>query len=159
MFSPQFLENSASLCAFHFLNVGCWPFEGCVCVMEEDGCVFWWFHTLACLCKNNWRCSRRSEYTLASGVKLKVPGTAVRSSVTFHTITLSSPPQVLRESPDQAGLLDVDVFEEVETVGKALLDRLTVPVIFPDGWEFRGHTGLHRFTQTPAELYNIFFFK
>lgn len=43
--------------------------------------------------------------------------------------------RVLRDSPDQAGLLDMEAFEEVETVGKTLLDRLTVPVIFPDGSE------------------------
>lgn len=41
--------------------------------------------------------------------------------------------QVLRDGPDQAELLDVEAFEEVDALGKALLDRLTVPVIFPDG--------------------------
>lgn len=54
----------------------------------------------------------------------------------FHTITILVPPpseQVLRDGADQAGLLDMEVFDEVETVGKALLDRLTVSVIFPDG--------------------------
>ncbi|XP_067085474.1 SEC14 domain and spectrin repeat-containing protein 1 isoform X2 [Osmerus mordax] len=31
--------------------------------------------------------------------------------------------------------VELEVYEEVETVGKGLLDRLTVPVIFPDGSE------------------------
>ncbi|XP_029103286.1 SEC14 domain and spectrin repeat-containing protein 1 [Scleropages formosus] len=31
--------------------------------------------------------------------------------------------------------VDLEVYEEVEAVGKSLLDRLTVPVIFPDGSE------------------------
>ncbi|KAI4887775.1 hypothetical protein NFI96_017516, partial [Prochilodus magdalenae] len=48
---------------------------------------------------------------------------------TFHTAA----ERVLKEGSGQVELLDVEVFEEVETVGKALLDRLTVPVIFPDG--------------------------
>uniref|UniRef100_A0AAY5EYE0 CRAL-TRIO domain-containing protein n=1 Tax=Electrophorus electricus TaxID=8005 RepID=A0AAY5EYE0_ELEEL len=43
---------------------------------------------------------------------------------------------------EQVELLDSEVFEEVETVGKSLLDRLTVPVIFPDGSEqFFGSPG------------------
>ncbi|TRY92242.1 hypothetical protein DNTS_029080 [Danionella cerebrum] len=42
--------------------------------------------------------------------------------------------KMLRESADLAEvMLDPEVYEEVETHGKALLDRLTVPVIFPDG--------------------------
>lgn len=50
--------------------------------------------------------------------------------------------RVLKDGAEQAGELDVEVFEEVETVGKTLLDRLTVPVIFPDGSEqFFGSPG------------------
>ncbi|XP_072541512.1 SEC14 domain and spectrin repeat-containing protein 1 [Salminus brasiliensis] len=57
---------------------------------------------------------------------------------TFHTAA----ERVLKEGSEQAELLDMEVFEEVETVGKALLDRLTVPVIFPDGSEqFFGSPG------------------
>ncbi|XP_036433320.1 SEC14 domain and spectrin repeat-containing protein 1 isoform X2 [Colossoma macropomum] len=57
---------------------------------------------------------------------------------TFHTAA----DRVLKEGSEQGELLDVEVFEEVETVGKALLDRLTVPVIFPDGSEqFFGSPG------------------
>uniref|UniRef100_A0A672QCN5 CRAL-TRIO domain-containing protein n=1 Tax=Sinocyclocheilus grahami TaxID=75366 RepID=A0A672QCN5_SINGR len=48
----------------------------------------------------------------------------------FHTAA----EKILRESPELAELMvDVEAYEEVETVGKGLLDRLTVPVIFPDG--------------------------
>ncbi|KAL6484283.1 hypothetical protein MHYP_G00063280 [Metynnis hypsauchen] len=57
---------------------------------------------------------------------------------TFHTAA----DRVLKEGSEPGELLDVEVFEEVETVGKALLDRLTVPVIFPDGSEqFFGSPG------------------
>ncbi|XP_051998469.1 SEC14 domain and spectrin repeat-containing protein 1 [Xyrauchen texanus] len=58
---------------------------------------------------------------------------------TFHTAA----DKILSESPDLAELMvDVEIYEEVETVGKALLDRLTVPVIFPDGSEqFFGSPG------------------
>ncbi|KAK2904761.1 hypothetical protein Q8A67_006560 [Cirrhinus molitorella] len=57
----------------------------------------------------------------------------------FHTAA----DKILRESPELAELMvDVDAYEEVETVGKGLLDRLTVPVIFPDGSEqFFGSPG------------------
>uniref|UniRef100_A0A8C9TJN7 SEC14 and spectrin domains 1 n=1 Tax=Scleropages formosus TaxID=113540 RepID=A0A8C9TJN7_SCLFO len=34
--------------------------------------------------------------------------------------------------------VDLEVYEEVEAVGKSLLDRLTVPVIFPDGEQYFG---------------------
>ncbi|XP_059356496.1 SEC14 domain and spectrin repeat-containing protein 1-like [Carassius carassius] len=58
---------------------------------------------------------------------------------TFHTAA----EKILRESPESAELMvDVEPYEEVETVGKGLLDRLTVPVIFPDGSEqFFGSPG------------------
>ncbi|KAG9271827.1 SEC14 domain and spectrin repeat-containing protein 1 [Astyanax mexicanus] len=56
----------------------------------------------------------------------------------FHTAA----ERVLKEGCEQVEVLEVEVFEEVETVGKALLDRLTVPVIFPDGSEqFFGSPG------------------
>uniref|UniRef100_A0A8C1N005 SEC14 and spectrin domains 1 n=1 Tax=Cyprinus carpio TaxID=7962 RepID=A0A8C1N005_CYPCA len=57
----------------------------------------------------------------------------------FHTAA----EKILRESPELAELMvDVEAYEEVETVGKGLLDRLTVPVIFPDGSEqFFGSPG------------------
>uniref|UniRef100_A0A672NW58 SEC14 domain and spectrin repeat-containing protein 1 n=1 Tax=Sinocyclocheilus grahami TaxID=75366 RepID=A0A672NW58_SINGR len=57
----------------------------------------------------------------------------------FHTAAV----KILRESPELAELMvDMEAYEEVETVGKGLLDRLTVPVIFPDGSEqFFGSPG------------------
>lgn len=57
----------------------------------------------------------------------------------FHTAA----EKILRESPELAEMMvDVEAYEELETVGKALLDRLTVPVIFPDGSEqFFGSPG------------------
>nr|XP_055071465.1 SEC14 domain and spectrin repeat-containing protein 1 [Misgurnus anguillicaudatus]XP_055071466.1 SEC14 domain and spectrin repeat-containing protein 1 [Misgurnus anguillicaudatus]XP_055071467.1 SEC14 domain and spectrin repeat-containing protein 1 [Misgurnus anguillicaudatus]XP_055071468.1 SEC14 domain and spectrin repeat-containing protein 1 [Misgurnus anguillicaudatus] len=57
----------------------------------------------------------------------------------FHTAA----EKVLRESPELAEMMvDVEAYEELDTMGKALLDRLTVPVIFPDGSEqFFGSPG------------------
>ncbi|XP_026127081.1 SEC14 domain and spectrin repeat-containing protein 1-like [Carassius auratus] len=56
----------------------------------------------------------------------------------FHTAA----EKILRESPESAELMVDVAYEEVETVGKGLLDRLTVPVIFPDGSEqFFGSPG------------------
>ncbi|XP_040296364.1 SEC14 domain and spectrin repeat-containing protein 1 isoform X2 [Bufo bufo] len=53
-------------------------------------------------------------------------------ALAFH----SNAEKILQESPDlPESLLDFEQFEEVEGVGKSLLDRLTVPVIYPDGTE------------------------
>uniref|UniRef100_A0AAY4EX58 CRAL-TRIO domain-containing protein n=1 Tax=Denticeps clupeoides TaxID=299321 RepID=A0AAY4EX58_9TELE len=44
--------------------------------------------------------------------------------------------RILKDSPGQADpMVDLETFEELELLGKTLLDRLTVPVIFPDGSE------------------------
>ena len=45
--------------------------------------------------------------------------------------------------------VELEVYEEVETVGKGLLDRLTVPVIFPDGYDWT-HTHAHTHPCTPS---------
>ncbi|XP_064800476.1 SEC14 domain and spectrin repeat-containing protein 1 isoform X2 [Oncorhynchus masou masou] len=53
----------------------------------------------------------------------------------FHT---AAEKVLVQASPEQGDLpveLEQETYEDVETVGKALLDRLTVPVIFPDGSE------------------------
>ncbi|KAM9485470.1 SEC14 domain and spectrin repeat-containing protein 1-like isoform 1-T2 [Salvelinus alpinus] len=53
----------------------------------------------------------------------------------FHT---AAEKVLVQASPDQGDIpveVEQETYEEVETVGKALLDRLTVPVIFPDGSE------------------------
>ncbi|XP_073433570.1 SEC14 domain and spectrin repeat-containing protein 1 isoform X1 [Dendrobates tinctorius] len=53
-------------------------------------------------------------------------------ALAFH----SNAEKILEESPDlPESVLDFEQFEEVEGVGKSLLDRLTVPVIYPDGTE------------------------
>uniref|UniRef100_A0AAR2M2K7 CRAL-TRIO domain-containing protein n=1 Tax=Pygocentrus nattereri TaxID=42514 RepID=A0AAR2M2K7_PYGNA len=60
-----------------------------------------------------------------------------------HRLDMASTFHTAADRGSEPGeLLDVEVFEEVETVGKALLDRLTIPVIFPDGSEqFFGSPG------------------
>ena len=40
-----------------------------------------------------------------------------------------------------------DVFEELETVGRSLLDRLSIPVVFPDGYTL-SLTPTHAHTHT-----------
>ncbi|XP_073502907.1 SEC14 domain and spectrin repeat-containing protein 1 isoform X3 [Phyllobates terribilis] len=53
-------------------------------------------------------------------------------ALAFH----SNAEKILQESPDlPESVLDFEQCEEVEGVGKSLLDRLTVPVIYPDGTE------------------------
>ncbi|XP_018417114.1 PREDICTED: SEC14 domain and spectrin repeat-containing protein 1 [Nanorana parkeri] len=53
-------------------------------------------------------------------------------ALAFH----SNAEKILQESPDlPESVLDFEQFDEVEAVGKSLLDRLTVPVIYPDGSE------------------------
>lgn len=43
--------------------------------------------------------------------------------------------QILQECPEQPDAFnDMDQFDEIEAVGKSLLDRLTVPVVYPDGY-------------------------
>ncbi|KAG5852577.1 hypothetical protein ANANG_G00063940 [Anguilla anguilla] len=50
----------------------------------------------------------------------------------FH----SAAEKILKESPEQAEVaIGPESYEEVESLGKTLLDRLTVPVLFPDGSE------------------------
>ncbi|XP_056610719.1 SEC14 domain and spectrin repeat-containing protein 1 isoform X1 [Triplophysa dalaica] len=57
----------------------------------------------------------------------------------FHTAA----EKILRESPESAEMMvDLETYEEMDTMGKSLLDRLTVAVIFPDGSEqFFGSPG------------------
>ncbi|XP_069472196.1 SEC14 domain and spectrin repeat-containing protein 1 isoform X1 [Ambystoma mexicanum] len=53
-------------------------------------------------------------------------------SIAFH----STAEKILQDCPDQPeDINDLDQYEEVEAVGKSLLDRLTVPVVYPDGTE------------------------
>uniref|UniRef100_A0A8B9MY83 Uncharacterized protein n=1 Tax=Accipiter nisus TaxID=211598 RepID=A0A8B9MY83_9AVES len=44
--------------------------------------------------------------------------------------------QILQECPEQPEAFnEMERFDEIEAVGKSLLDRLTVPVVYPDGSE------------------------
>jgi len=41
----------------------------------------------------------------------------------------------LQECPEQPEAFnEMEQFDEIEAVGKSLLDRLTVPVVYPDGY-------------------------
>lgn len=43
--------------------------------------------------------------------------------------------QILQDCPEEPEAInDEEQFDEVEAVGKSLLDRLTVPVVYPDGY-------------------------
>lgn len=43
--------------------------------------------------------------------------------------------QILQECPEQPEAFnEMERFDEIEAVGKSLLDRLTVPVVYPDGY-------------------------
>lgn len=43
--------------------------------------------------------------------------------------------QILQDCPEEPEAInDEEQFEEIEAVGKSLLDRLTVPVVYPDGY-------------------------
>ncbi|XP_067994561.1 SEC14 domain and spectrin repeat-containing protein 1 isoform X3 [Melanerpes formicivorus] len=56
----------------------------------------------------------------------------LETAVAFH----SSAEKILQECPEQPeAFSDVEQFDEIEAVGKSLLDRLTVPVVYPDGSE------------------------
>ncbi|XP_075465046.1 SEC14 domain and spectrin repeat-containing protein 1 isoform X2 [Ascaphus truei] len=53
-------------------------------------------------------------------------------ALAFH----SNAEKILQECPElPESVMDFEQFDEVEAVGKSLLDRLTVPVIYPDGTE------------------------
>eukprot|EP00079_Xenopus_tropicalis_P038815 XP_017952586.1 PREDICTED: SEC14 domain and spectrin repeat-containing protein 1 isoform X1 [Xenopus tropicalis] len=53
-------------------------------------------------------------------------------ALAFH----SNAEKILQECPDLGEtVMDFEQFDEVEAVGKSVLDRLTVPVIYPDGTE------------------------
>lgn len=56
----------------------------------------------------------------------------LETAVAFH----STAEKILQECPDQPEAFnEMDQFDEIEAVGKSLLDRLTVPVVYPDGSE------------------------
>ncbi|NXS80347.1 SESD1 protein, partial [Erpornis zantholeuca] len=56
----------------------------------------------------------------------------LETAVAFH----STAEKILQECPEQPEAFnEMDQFDEIEAVGKSLLDRLTVPVVYPDGSE------------------------
>ncbi|KAM9235499.1 SEC14 domain and spectrin repeat-containing protein 1 [Leptosomus discolor] len=56
----------------------------------------------------------------------------LETAVAFH----SSADKILQECPEQPEAFnEMEPFDEIEAVGKSLLDRLTVPVVYPDGSE------------------------
>ncbi|XP_032866780.1 SEC14 domain and spectrin repeat-containing protein 1 isoform X3 [Tyto alba] len=56
----------------------------------------------------------------------------LETAVAFH----SSAEKILQECPEQPeAFSEMEQFDEIEAVGKSLLDRLTVPVVYPDGSE------------------------
>uniref|UniRef100_A0A674HLZ0 SEC14 and spectrin domain containing 1 n=1 Tax=Taeniopygia guttata TaxID=59729 RepID=A0A674HLZ0_TAEGU len=56
----------------------------------------------------------------------------LEAAVAFH----STAEKILQECPEQPEAFnEMDQFDEIEAVGKSLLDRLTVPVVYPDGSE------------------------
>jgi hypothetical protein len=41
----------------------------------------------------------------------------------------------LQDCPEEPEAMnDEEQFEEIEAIGKSLLDRLTIPVVYPDGY-------------------------
>uniref|UniRef100_G1NAM3 SEC14 and spectrin domain containing 1 n=1 Tax=Meleagris gallopavo TaxID=9103 RepID=G1NAM3_MELGA len=68
------------------------------------------------------------QFTLTSEERVQ----RLETAVAFH----SSAEKILQECPEQPEAFnEMDQFDEIEAVGKSLLDRLTVPVVYPDGSE------------------------
>uniref|UniRef100_A0A8C6XXC8 SEC14 and spectrin domain containing 1 n=1 Tax=Naja naja TaxID=35670 RepID=A0A8C6XXC8_NAJNA len=67
------------------------------------------------------------QFTITSEERV----TRLEMAVAFH----SNAEKVLQECPDESeSIYDQEQFDEIEAVGKSLLDRLTVPVVYPDGY-------------------------
>uniref|UniRef100_A0A8C5L7V4 SEC14 and spectrin domains 1 n=1 Tax=Jaculus jaculus TaxID=51337 RepID=A0A8C5L7V4_JACJA len=68
------------------------------------------------------------QFTIASEERVH----RLEMAIAFH----SNAEKILQDCPDEPEALnDEDQFDEIEAVGKSLLDRLTVPVVYPDGTE------------------------
>lgn len=68
------------------------------------------------------------QFTLTSEERVQ----RLETAVAFH----SSAEKILQECPEQPEAFnEMEQFDEIEAVGKSLLDRLTVPVVYPDGSE------------------------
>ncbi|NXJ09039.1 SESD1 protein, partial [Odontophorus gujanensis] len=68
------------------------------------------------------------QFTLTSEERVQ----RLETAVAFH----SSAEKILQECPEQpVAYNEMEQLDEIEAVGKSLLDRLTVPVVYPDGSE------------------------
>lgn len=68
------------------------------------------------------------QFTLTSEERVQ----RLETAVAFH----SSAEKILQECPEQPEAFnEMEQFDEIEAIGKSLLDRLTVPVVYPDGSE------------------------
>ncbi|XP_057359815.1 SEC14 domain and spectrin repeat-containing protein 1 isoform X1 [Manis pentadactyla] len=68
------------------------------------------------------------QFTIASEERVH----RLEMAIAFH----SSAEKILQDCPEEPEAInDEEQFDEIEAVGKSLLDRLTVPVIYPDGTE------------------------
>ncbi|KAF6116097.1 SEC14 and spectrin domain containing 1 [Phyllostomus discolor] len=68
------------------------------------------------------------QFTIASEERVH----RLEMAVAFH----SNAEKILQDCPEEPEAInDEEQFDEIEAVGKSLLDRLTVPVVYPDGTE------------------------
>ncbi|KFP52372.1 SEC14 domain and spectrin repeat-containing protein 1, partial [Cathartes aura] len=68
------------------------------------------------------------QFTITSEERVQ----RLETAVAFH----SNAEKILQECPEQPEAFnEMEQFDEIEAVGKSLLDRLTVPVVYPDGSE------------------------
>ncbi|KAF3824326.1 hypothetical protein GH733_008611, partial [Mirounga leonina] len=68
------------------------------------------------------------QFTIASEERVH----RLEMAIAFH----SNAEKILQDCPEEPEAInDEEQFDEIEAVGKSLLDRLTVPVVYPDGTE------------------------
>uniref|UniRef100_A0A8C7MZJ5 SEC14 and spectrin domains 1 n=1 Tax=Oncorhynchus kisutch TaxID=8019 RepID=A0A8C7MZJ5_ONCKI len=81
------------------------------------------------------RCSTRSSGDTLPRLNRVWKQFTVTTEERVHRLEMACSFHTAAEKGDLPVEVEQETYEEVETVGKALLDRLTVPVIFPDGSE------------------------
>uniref|UniRef100_A0A8C8GIF7 CRAL-TRIO domain-containing protein n=1 Tax=Oncorhynchus tshawytscha TaxID=74940 RepID=A0A8C8GIF7_ONCTS len=79
------------------------------------------------------RCSTRSSGDTLPRLNRVWKQFTVTTEERVHRLEMACSFHTAAEKGDLPVEVEQETYEEVETVGKALLDRLTVPVIFPDG--------------------------
>ncbi|EPY82542.1 hypothetical protein CB1_000644025 [Camelus ferus] len=71
------------------------------------------------------------QFTIASEERVH----RLEMAIAFH----SNAEKILQDCPEEPEAInDEEQFDEIEAVGKSLLDRLTVPVVYPDGFFWKG---------------------